>query len=238
MVTTELIGRLGNQAFQIATTIGLALRNGTNYKIPVKTVDPRVWPTYFNHFPRLYPSDKISLRYKEPEFNYNPIPFTDNMCLSGYFQSEKYFADYRPEIIKAFGIPWKPLKGVVSIHVRRGDYLQFADKHPPVTEEYLCKAIAMFPGWQFMVFSDDMAWCREHFLGPQFTFATKNPPLKDLELMANCEHQIVANSSFSWWGHFFNQNPHKVGIFPKVWFGEGNRHLPTHDIYPPNAIIL
>lgn len=218
--------------FQIACCIAHALRNGVPYKIPIKTSDPRIWPAYFNHFPRLLPSDKISLHYKEPEFTYSPIPFTDNMCLHGFYQSEFYFKDFRGEIIKAFRIPYKPNPGVVSIHVRRGDYLQFADKHPPVTEEYLCKAIAKFPGWKFLVFSDDMKWCREHFLGSEFSFAEKNSPLKDLELMANCEHQIVANSSFSWWGAWLNQNPDKIVIAPKVWFGPGNNHLNTKDLIP------
>lgn len=226
------MGRAGNQMFQIAATVAHALRNDVPYKIPTKTSEPRIWPAYFNHFPRLLPSDRIRNIYKEPEFTYSPIPFIDNTQLHGFFQSELYFKDFRDEIIKAFRIPYKPNPGFVSIHVRRGDYLQFSDKHPPVTEEYLCKAIAKFPGWKFLVFSDDMKWCREHFLGSEFTFAEKNSPLKDLELMSGCEHNIIANSSFSWWAAWFNQNPDKVVVAPSQWFGAGNDHLNTKDLIP------
>lgn len=238
MITCSLYGRLGNQLFQISAAIAHALRNNVPYKIPVRTADPRIWPAYFSHFPRVLPSDKIRHTYKEPEFTYQPIPFVDNTQLNGYFQSELYFKDFREEIIKAFRIPWKPRPGFVSIHVRRGDYLQFADKHPPVTEEYLCKAIAKFPGWKFLVFSDDMTWCREHFLGSQFEFAEKNNALNDLSLMAGCEHHIIANSSYSWWGAWLNRNPDKIVIAPKVWFGPGNDHLNTKDLIPESWIKL
>lgn len=238
MITCELVGRLGNQLFQISNCVAHALKNGVQYKIPLRTQDPRVWPIYFTHLPRLSPSDKILHHYKEPEFSYQPIPFQDNTCLHGYFQSEKYFADYRNEILTAFRIPYKPLKGVVSIHVRRGDYLQFADKHPPITKEYLHEAIKLFPNYNFLVFSDDMKWCREILTGPQFSFAEKNTPLKDIELMSGCEHNIIANSSFSWWGAWLNQNPDKIVIAPNVWFGPGNDHLNTKDLIPESWIRI
>jgi hypothetical protein len=240
VITCSLYGRLGNQAFQIACTISHALRNNVPYKIPVKTADPRVWPAYFSHFPRLLPSDKIKNVYKEPEFHYQPIPFVDDTMLNGYFQSDRYFADYREEILKAFRIPWKPKPGYVSIHVRRGDYLQFADKHPPVTEEYLCKAIARFPGWKFLVFSDDMKWCKEHFLGSQFEFAERDTALNDISKMSSCEHNIVANSSFSWMGAWFNQNEDKVVVSPHEdnWFGVNNKHLNVKDLLPENWVRI
>lgn len=225
--------------FTVAATIAHALRNNVPHKIPIRTSDPRIWPTYFNHFPRLLPSDRIRNIYKEPEFTYQPIPFVDNTQLHGYFQSELYFKDFREEIIKVFRIPYKPNPGYVSIHVRRGDYVtHFPDKHPPVTEEYLCKAIAKFPGWKFLVFSDDMKWCREHFLGSEFVFAERDTPLNDISKMSSCEHHIISNSSFSWWSAWLNRNPDKIVIAPKQWFGNGNAHLNTATLLPENWIKL
>lgn len=246
MVTCELIGRLGNQLFQIATTIATALRNETNYKIPPRSLDSRIWPTYFTHLPMFGMRDRVSIRYTEPSFAYTPIPFTNNMMLSGYFQSEKYFKDCREEIIKTFGLPWRSNKGVVAIHVRRGDYLRFQDKHPVVTMEYLMGAINYFKalGYQdFRVFSDDIKWCKENLHnvnGLQFMFSEGNNEIQDLQEMSYCEHQIIANSSYSWWGAFLNRNPDKVVITPHEdnWFGISNKHLNVSDLIPKKWIRI
>lgn len=224
--------------FQISAAIAHALRNNFQFKIPVRSHDPRIWPVYFTHLPRLPIKAKLS-KYKEREFYYQPIPPRDNICLSGYFQSELYFKDFRGEVLTAFKFPTEPLKGYVSIHVRRGDYVtQFPDKHPPVTEEYLIKAINHFPNHKFLVFSDDMKWCKEHLLGQQFEFSEGKRPLEDLHLMSQCEHNIISNSSFSWWSAWGNRNPNKIVIAPRVWFGKGNDHLSTETLIPESWIRI
>lgn len=243
MVTCSLVGRLGNQMFQIAATIAYAKKHGLPYSIPRKSSAEHIWPAYFKHFPFSdFPSRPF--RYNEPGFEYNEIPAKPSIQLNGFFQSEKYFSEYRSEILEAFQVPYKRLDGFVSLHIRRGDYLQYADKHPPVTYEYISESVRSFidKGYSsFIVCSDDQKWCRENLkplelYGAVFTFSSETEPMADLTLMSCCEHNIISNSSFSWWAAWLNQNPDKIVIAPKLWFGPGNGHLNTKDLIPENWI--
>lgn len=216
-------------AFQVATCIATALRNKTDYHIPRKSVNPRVWKTYFNNFPqRIHMGGRV---WNEKGHGYTPIPNEKNLILDGYFQSEKYFKDYRDEVINLLGFQWTPIEAV-SIHVRRGDYLTLQDKHPVITKEYIDYAIGYF--WNlgyrnFTFFSDDITWCKNNF--PHYSYSEGLSELKDMELMSCHTHHIIANSSFSWWGAWLNRNPNKIVIAPEKWFGEANAHLDTKDIY-------
>lgn len=243
-VGCKLWAGMGNQMFMVAATIGYAKKHSIPYWIPRQTIAPHVWPAHFSQFP---PPPKIFANryvYKEPSHEYREIPKHDNIILEGYFQTEKYFKDARAEVLSGFQIPYQKLEGFVSIHVRRGDYLRYPDKHPVVTEEYLMEAIkyCVERGYNsFIVCSDDLKWCREKLRSTdniQFTFSQNNDHYSDLALMSCCEHNICSNSSFSWWGYWLNQNPSKIGIFPSVWFGPGNSHLSTIDIYPENCVII
>lgn len=229
MISVKLYGRIGNMTFQIATCIATALRNGTDYCIPYKSTNPKIWKTYYD-FPRRMPV--IREYWREQGHAYTPIPNKKFLMLDGYFQSEKYFKDYREEIINLLGYQWTPIKGMVAVHIRRGDYLNYPDKHPVVSFDYLNNSILHF--WNlgyrnFTFFSDDIPWCKEHF--PGYNYSERMSEKKDIELISCCEHQIIANSSFSWWGAWLNRNPDKIVIAPKVWFGTGNAHLDTKDLY-------
>jgi hypothetical protein len=85
---------------------------------------------------------------------------------------------------------------------------------------------------KFVIFSDDIAWCKENFTNPSFTytFIEGNTDWEDLMFMSCFSHQIIANSSFSWWGAFLNKNPNKIVIFPEKWFGE-IANLDATDLY-------
>lgn len=236
-VTTKLWAGTGNQMFMLAAMIGYAKKHDLNYFAPPTTIAPHVWKTYFPQFS----TQKCPVHYftyKEPEHHYNEIPFKEHIQLEGYFQSEKYFMHCRQDIINAFQIPWKPLEGQASIHVRRGDYLLYPDKHPVVTIDYLREAIlhmAKIGVRNFVVCSDDIPWCRQTFSGVKgayFTYSAKKDVYSDLALMSCCQHNIISNSSFSWWGAWLNQNPDKIIIAPKTWFGPGNQHLSDIDIIP------
>lgn len=237
MVTCNLQGGLGNQMFQISATIALALRNGTDYKIPRTFNDPKR-KIMFHHFPPASHHEILST-YNEPHFHYQAIPYQEGLCLNGFFQSEKYFNDYRSEVINAFNIPKKTKEGVVSIHIRRTDYLGIQDYHPVMTMEYIGTALAHFVGRglsRFMVFSDDMNWCVSNlnvmnFPMCQFEYSIGRTEIEDLSHMAACDHNIIANSSFSWWGAWMNQNPHKIVIAPQTWFGSAASH-DTKDLLP------
>ncbi len=248
MVTCKLYGRMGNQMFQIAATIALALRNNDSYAIPAGSKKPDLWPRYF-HFPRKLMHVKSI--WQESSHSYTAIPYSDGLCLDGYFQSEKYFSDYRKEIIEAVGLHWAKWNGIVSVHVRRGDYVNLQEKHPPVTVEYLREAMATIENYpsvsplngekprspfQFLFFSDDIEWCRRNF--PGNWYSENRTELDDLMMMSCCEHNIIANSSFSWWGAWLNRNADKVVIAPKVWFGPKNAHLDTKNLIPDTWIKI
>lgn len=166
--------------------------------------------------------------YHEPFFHYQSIPFREQLDLVGYFQSEKYFQNNRDVILGLL----TPNLGVskkynyASIHIRRGDYVDLPKKYEQLTMEYYNKAITVVKAKKYLVFSDDIAWCKKKFIGEQFEFAEGNSPSVDLALQISCEHNIIANSSFSWWGAYLNKNPSKIVIAPQKWFGP---ELP-HDI--------
>lgn len=242
-VTTKLWAQCGNQMFMLATMIGYAKKHNLNFFAPRTTIAPHIWKTYFPQFP-VQDCPPHYFTYKEPEHSYNEIPYHKFIQLEGYFQSEKYFSHCREDILKAFQIPWNPLEGFVSIHVRRGDYLLYPDKHPVVPLDYLRDSILYMAekGYKsFVVCSDDIPWCRKTFSGVEgasFSYSNNRDPIQDLALMSCCENNIIANSTFSWWSAWLNQNPNKIVIAPKIWFGPGNSHLSTKDIIPESWIRL
>ncbi len=237
MITCKLYGRLGNNLFQMAATIAHALHNGTDFRIPMHLIYEYLPMGYFRGIPPLRKTDSIRYHYREVGHDYHGIPFVDDMELDGYFQSEKYFLKYRPDIIRLFNFQYQPTPEV-SIHVRRGDYLAFPESFPPVTLEYLHQAIERFPGRDFLFFSDDIPWCRKHFRGDRFGFAINPSDIQDLEQMSCCTDHIISNSSFSWWGAWLDRDPQKRVIAPGIWFGPKAAHLSTKDIIPPSWIKI
>ena len=246
MVTCKLMGQMANQMFIIATAAAQAWKVGDQFAFPKSSGKRSQFPLMFPSLPTLpedFDKSKLS-PYRELVFGvHNEIPKANDLYLLGYFQSEKYFKEYRGEIINLFDIPKYDIqKGIVSVHVRRGDYIKLAAKHPPVTISYLLAAMNQFADdeFKFMFFSDDIAWCKENFQGDRFLFSEGKSMKEDMGLMASCEHNIIANSTYSWWGAWLNQNPDKIVIAPKQWFGPGyqDRILQVKDIIPETWIKL
>ncbi|WP_152184254.1 alpha-1,2-fucosyltransferase [Sulfurimonas indica] len=177
----------------------------------------------------------------------------DNIILDGYWQNEKYFKDIRESILKDF-TPKKELshnvkeeyldiiKGCnsISIHIRRGDYLEKGTNeiHGVCDLLYYKKAIELLEqkidNPKFFIFSDDISWCKDNlsFLNnPIFIDKTKSA-IEDLELMKHCKHNIIANSTFSWWGAWLNENEEKNVIAPKRWFIDKEMNNQSIDIVP------
>ena len=102
--------------------------------------------------------------------------------------------------------------------------------------EYYSQAMKHFPDTNFIVFSDDIQWCKENFKGEEFTFIEEDDYI-ELYLMSMCRHNIIANSSFSWWGSYLNQNEDKIVIAPSKWFGTDGR-LKTENIYGEGWIVI
>ncbi|MFQ6601619.1 alpha-1,2-fucosyltransferase [Flavobacterium sp. C3NV] len=196
--------------------------------------------------------------YKEVDFGYNPdlvILKGDAIFLEGYFQSEKYFIKHEKEIRNDFEVrtPFKKetidaiekIESVnsVSIHIRRGDYLSNA-LHNTNKDEYYNKALEIIGSKVinpvFFIFSDDMDWVKANFTtNHEIVFIDFNDAFtnfEDLILMSACKHNIIANSSFSWWGAWLNNNPDKIVIAPKLWFNDDS--INTNDIIPTSWVKI
>lgn len=174
----------------------------------------------------------------ESGYRFKEIPFMPNVKLVGYYQSWKYFDEYREEILNAFGFKWSPMENCVSVHVRRGDYLNLPKHHPTVTLEYLQSAMKLFPSATFFIFSDDAEWCIQQFWNhPNCYYEGTGDPMADLQKASCCQHHIGSNSSFSFWIAYLSRNPEKQMVFPKNWFGPELDH-DTTDLLLPGSIII
>jgi hypothetical protein len=278
------MGGLGNQLFQIFTTIA--------YSIISKNLDIRftsaatlgsgctiIRRTYWDDFlSRLktfttnsFP--EMSL-IREKDFTYNDIPISElahkNVMLFGYFQSYKYFKDKfnfiydmidiedkKQQVLKKCGrdelLTINYLNNSISMHFRLGDYKQKQQYHPIMTHEYYCNALKYIQSiddsirWNILFFCENedidnviekIYILQEHF--PTYTFTRANTCLDDWEhmlLMSLCRHNIIANSSFSWWGAYFNTHSNKLVCYPSVWFGSSMQHN-TNDLFPPEWIKI
>lgn len=176
----------------------------------------------------------------------------------GYWQSEKYFKDIKEEILKEFIFPeikdesnLKFLKMIestnsVSIHVRRGDYVGHPQLDGLAPIYYYQKAIEYMKEKikepKFYIFSNDLEWCKKNLnlsedesILVEGNFGEKS--YIDIQLMSRCKHNIIPNSSFSWWGAWLNQNVNKIVIAPERWFSIESR-FSYEDIVPVDWIKL
>lgn len=139
-----------------------------------------------------------------------------------YVQDPKYFEEYEKEIKEMFsdGVGFLPY---VGIHVRRGDYVGNPFHVDLSATDYFDRAIALSSGKKFLVFSDDAAWCKEHFNDADMFQVMEGTQLEDFNMLASCETQIISNSSFSWWTAYLCPAPNKRIIAPKAekWFHDG-----------------
>lgn len=244
MVSFKPQGRLGNFLFQAATTIAYALKHNLEYSIPSQTNDQFWNPVYLQHLvnPKWKNGQEDIVVHEVEYFRFDELPFQEGwrnkqIVLKGYFQNQDYFKEYREEILKAFDLPWSPLKRTISVHVRRGDYLQLTDKHPEISAWWYSGAMNQFSDNQkFLFFSDDIEWCKKEFNFPWCSFYTNklygNTELDDLIMISKCEHHINSASTFAWWGAWLNQNFDKRVILPKQWYGPKATTQWTEDIVP------
>ena len=145
-----------------------------------------------------------------------------------YMQDEKYFADVKGEIKQIYG---EGIGGLpyVSIHVRRGDYVNNDFYVDLFANGYYERAMAMFPDEKFLVFSDDVAWCKEQDIFKECEFSEGFDEVEDMNRMASCRAHIIANSSFSWWAAWLSG---KKTIAPKDWYTltspvDGHQKIPS-----------
>jgi hypothetical protein len=192
-------------------------------------------------FPGLLPADPELIRDETAQFDPAVLNLRRNVKLSGYWQCERYFEDVASLIRQEFSLS-EPLDARNSatlariqsgpaafLHVRRGDYVTNAainSAFGTCTEEYYRQAAGLLrerigPELQFFVFSNDPEWVREKKIGGEDAEVidwNADRPERDLTLMRACQHAVVANSSFSWWGAWLGDGGERIVIAPRVWF--------------------
>ncbi len=242
MIYCILKGGLGNMLFQIAATMNFASKLGVDFSFPNLNIHLNYLKeeTKYNpnlkcikHYEHLFENLKTTNtpnRIKKINFPFHYVDWEipKDCMIEGFFQSEKYFINSRKEILKMFDL--KPKINMTSIHVRRGDYLKNPNYHTVLGGKYFDEAMSHFENQKFLIFSDDIGWCRSTFTGNRFDFYEGKNDLEEMMVMSSCEHNIISNSSFSWWGAWLNQNDKKKVIAPKNWFGP-KANLITQDIY-------
>lgn len=233
-------GRMGNNMFAIAALKAYSLRYGVDGVIP-----PWKYAQYFEG--PFNQSENISdyPEYAELRFAYDEIPKWDNIDLIGYYQSELYFLDFQEDIRKLFTLK-DDVQGAaqqfissecgtktpVSLHIRRGDYLNHPTTHPTCTIEYYKQAMWNFgDDCHFFVMTDDLEWAEKNIVLKGRVSFCGFADIMDFCVGVNCSHNIISNSSFSWWQAWLNPNPNKIVIAPKIWFGEAANH-DTKDLIP------
>ena len=276
------MGGLGNQLFQIYTTMALSIEMKTSFNFPRNKLETdKRSDTYWDSFLKELNKNTsvIDIKklkypvYKEKEFKYNKIQISPDIIkkhgdimLYGYFQSYKYFDKEYKNISRYIGLDESRLEvrskyykkyeksNVISLHFRMGDYKALQNCHPILGDEYYINSIKFILNkmrsntkWTILYFCEEedideinnkvdkiKSQCVEYLhgqgQGQELDFERGGEPKmedwRQLLLMSCCQHNIIANSSFSWWAAYFNTNHDKVVCYPENWFGP---QLSQHD---------
>ena len=257
-IIIKTCGGLGNQLFQICFGYSMARKNNSNLSImPSRdnfhTSDNlRYFKSIFKDFHWVFGNNY----YIEPNEKYNKfIPqllnekFNASKTFSGYFQSEKYFIDYKDELIKiltdnsVYNSMYKNKQmNSYFIHIRRGDYLN-SNFHYIDLDIYYTNAVNYIlnvdKSAHFHIISDDIEYCKTYKVIKDInkTFYENEDELETMYFMSLCNKgAICGNSTFSWFGSYLNMNPNKIVIFPDKW--DNSQYEGECDIYYTNSIVL
>jgi len=279
------MGGLGNQLFQIFTTMAYGINTKRRIKfsktdfLTIGTVRPTYWDTFLfslNIFTDRNLDTNIHVLLvkgfqiqKEEGFTYTEIPhypLTEKLCLAGYFQSYKYFHEKRDTLFQMIrmrsqraqaSIDYSNLilnhSNNISMHFRLGDYKNIQDCHPLMSytyyEEALDYIIRKKSGRPLHIIyfcqtednevvSEIIVKLSEKHPKIHFTKAGDEiPDWKQLLIMSCCDDNIIANSTFSWWGAYFNETPGKIVCYPEKWFGPKISH-DVRDLFPASWIKI
>ncbi len=201
--------------------------------------------------------------YTERNFRFEPevLNIRSTVYLKGYWNSYKYFENIRKELLEDFSFKYlmnednqriaeliANSENSVSLHVRRGDYLTIKGAREmfcsPYDDGYYDRAISFIEGKidnpEFFLFSDEPDWVKENLKIKHKTTVVdinkEDNSYWDMKLMSLCKHNIIANSTFSWWAAWLNQNPNKIVIAPKAW--SKDKTFSHEDLIPKDWVIL
>lgn len=241
-------GRWGNMCFQIAAVIGIARKSGQDFGFPPiinsdhkerfgSTEDIELDKYFLNPLPGI---DGRSFTERPISWGYHPdiyLPVGD-WNITGHFQSEKYFSHCMEEVRHWLTFKDEPApNNYVAIHYRAGDYQEGGKSvyHPRCSKEYYEQAMAMFPGREFLIFSDEHPdKVMRMFEGHKVAYG--NDYIKDFKIMKSCHSFICANSSYSLIAAILADHSGKKIVCPSLWFGDPGGGLKMD--YPENAIII
>lgn len=270
MITCNLLGGLGNQLFQIFTTISYALNTNNTPEFIHATHTPGLtrrttyWDTFLSPLYQMIveklPDHKSIQFIREETFSYKALPLMDkdsHILLLGYFQSYRYFTKHYSDICRLMKLEnqkqnirnntQRDLENTISLHFRIGDYKKIQHHHNIIPVSYYINALRFIldktlkNDWNVLYFCEEqdvdevsvmLTVLKETF--PSLTFQHDNMLTEDwqqLLLMSCCSHNIIANSTFSWWGAYFNANYQKIVCYPDQWFGPSLKHN-TKDLFP------
>lgn len=274
MITTEVMGGLGNQLFQIFNLISYCLDHSNIFVLekheslrgPIRKYNV-YWDSIFRNIDKHCKKSKLNFPViRENGFTFTKIPeipLNKHVKFFGYFQSYKYFQHNFEKINDLLDFPSQkkeviennPLdyENMISIHFRIGDYAQLQDYHPLITCEYYIRSIDYIiqksnrTDWKFLIFceKDDLHIVNSSLSiikqkHPEINFIICNHELKDWQQMfqmSSCKHNIIANSSFSWWAAYLNSEKEKIVCYPNVWFGKKVNNN-TKDLLPHDWIEI
>lgn len=240
-VTCILYGGLGNQLFQIFTTIAFSIKHNLNFTFlytPNLGKRQTYWHTLLisiiEHTTTQQPENYVQINEGDQLFE-NPPP-NKNIILNGYFQSFTFFENEFKTIVDILRVETfreASHDGCVALHFRMGDYKFLQDCHPIVEIDYYKNAL------QYILLMDPTITCvkyfceeedidtihkniavlKQEFRSVEFEREVAESDWQEMISMSCCKHNIIANSSFSWWGAYLNMHPEKIVCYPSVWFG-------------------
>ena len=252
MIIVKITGGLGNQMFQFALASILAKNADSKLYLEIdffKSIQKGVTPRDFqlnifnNQYSFLSVMDieklmgdagiiklikktlgvKTLTTYKEKSLNFdsNVLEITSPVYLKGYFQSYKYFRGNKRFVRDLFKFDTESLKGKNIYYLKAINILS-----------------SKISSFKLFFFSDDMDWVKENFssinVDKFFIEQEQKNDWVDMFLMSSCDHQIIANSSFSWWGAWLNSNNSKIVVAPKIWNKKNN--LERETLLPKSTI--
>ncbi len=245
------MGGLGNQMFQISKALSEGLENNIDVKfnmvsfIPMEGNQPS---KYKNNIFRNINFEDFSdhtLQINETSWSYNDLNvfYYKPVKYYGYFQSSKNFKN-QTEKIKDVFLPTQEFidkiknlypnifnKDSVSIHVRRGDYLRISEILPVIDKSYIDECLKQIGNYSnIFIFSNDKDWCKENLKYNNAFVVDNLEDYEELWAISLCNHNIMSNSSFSWWGSYLNKNENKKVFVPSIWFGP-NGEKNYEDVY-------
>jgi hypothetical protein len=258
IITSHLMGGLGNQMFQISKAVSEGLKNNIKTQFLKRSYIPMEGnqPTKYldNIFRNVNFVDSIpdTVKINEPKWSYTDLSvmYYTNTEFYGYFQSSKNFNGFGNRIKEMFS-PTKEFinkikilypkifnENSISIHVRRGDYLGVSEILPVIDKSYIDECLRQMGDYSnIFIFSNDKDWCKENLNYHNSIVVEGLEDYEELWAISLCNHNIMSNSSFSWWGSYINNNKNKKIFVPTIWFGP-NGEKDFKDIYEDEWIKI